>query len=168
MPSMSRKEGMLAHAWYRARMVPSFSAAAIVLAACATQLGGGAPTPQPGEPTSANASVGEGQVRIAMILPLIGARQCRHRGTIDEKRRGNGARRVQGAQCPASRERRWRHVRKAPKAPPSRRSPKAQRSSSARSSRNRSALSDRLRARAIFRSSRFRPMPAWLREGSIC
>src|SRR6476619_1646624 len=70
MPSMSRKEGILAHAWYRARMVLSFSAAAIVLAACATQLGGGAPTPQPGEPTSANASVGEGQVRVAMILPL--------------------------------------------------------------------------------------------------
>src|SRR6185437_15141409 len=70
MPSMSRKEGMLAHAWYRARMVLSLSATAIVLAACATQLGGGAPTPQPGEPTSANASVGEGQVRVAMILPL--------------------------------------------------------------------------------------------------
>ncbi|MGB9210260.1 MAG: penicillin-binding protein activator [Pseudolabrys sp.] len=61
---------MLAHAWYRARTVLSFSAAAIILAACATQLGGGAPTPQPGEPTSANASVGEGQVRVAMILPL--------------------------------------------------------------------------------------------------
>ena len=70
MPSMSRKKGMLAHAWYRARMILSFSAAAIVLAACATQLGGGAPTPQQGEPTSANASVGEGQVRVALILPL--------------------------------------------------------------------------------------------------
>ncbi|HEV8467465.1 MAG TPA: penicillin-binding protein activator [Pseudolabrys sp.] len=70
MPRMSRKEGMLAHAWYRARAVLSLSAAAIALAACATQLGGGAPTPQPGEPTSANASVGEGQVRVAMILPL--------------------------------------------------------------------------------------------------
>lgn len=70
MPCMSRKKGMLAHAWYRTRMVLSFSAAAIALAACTTQLGGGAPTPQPGEPTSANASVGEGQVRVAMILPL--------------------------------------------------------------------------------------------------
>ena len=70
MPRMSRKEGMLAHAWYRTRAVLSLSAAAIALAACATQLGGGAPTPQPGEPTSANASVGEGQVRVAMILPL--------------------------------------------------------------------------------------------------
>jgi len=70
MPCMSRKEEMLAHAWYRARAVLSLSAAAIALAACATQLGGGAPTPQPGEPTSANASVGEGQVRVAMILPL--------------------------------------------------------------------------------------------------
>jgi ABC-type branched-subunit amino acid transport system substrate-binding protein len=61
---------MLAHAWYRTRAVLSLSAAAIALAACATQLGGGAPTPQPGGPTSANASVGEGQVRVAMILPL--------------------------------------------------------------------------------------------------
>ena len=53
----------------RARFYP-FPRRRSVLAACATQLGGGAPTPQPGEPTSANASVGEGQVRVAMILPL--------------------------------------------------------------------------------------------------
>jgi hypothetical protein len=70
MPSMSRKEGMLAHAWYRARTVLSFSAVVIALAACATQLGGVAPTPQPGEPTSAKPSVGEGQVRVSMMLPL--------------------------------------------------------------------------------------------------
>jgi branched-chain amino acid transport system substrate-binding protein len=70
MPCMSRKKGILAHAWYRVRTALSVSAAAIVLAACATQLGGDAPAPQPGEPTSANASVGEGQVRVAMILPL--------------------------------------------------------------------------------------------------
>jgi ABC-type branched-subunit amino acid transport system substrate-binding protein len=42
----------------------------MVLAACTTQLGGGAPTPQPGEQAAANASVGEGQVRVALILPL--------------------------------------------------------------------------------------------------
>src|SRR6476646_7092257 len=72
MPSMSRKEGMLAHAWYRARMILSLSATAIVLAACATQLGDGAPTPQPGEQTAANASLGEGQVSVGLILPLSG------------------------------------------------------------------------------------------------
>jgi ABC-type branched-subunit amino acid transport system substrate-binding protein len=43
----------------------------MVLAACTTQqFGGGAPSPQPVEPTAANASVGEGQVRVALILPL--------------------------------------------------------------------------------------------------
>jgi branched-chain amino acid transport system substrate-binding protein len=42
----------------------------MVLAACTTQLGGGAPTPQPGEQAAANASVGEGQVRVALVLPL--------------------------------------------------------------------------------------------------
>jgi ABC-type branched-subunit amino acid transport system substrate-binding protein len=42
----------------------------MVLAACTTQLGGGAPTPQPGEQAAANASVGDGQVRVALILPL--------------------------------------------------------------------------------------------------
>jgi hypothetical protein len=41
------------------------------LAACTSpQFGGGAPLPQPAEPAAANASVGEGQVRVALILPL--------------------------------------------------------------------------------------------------
>jgi hypothetical protein len=42
----------------------------MVLAACTTQLGGGAPTPQPGEQAAANVSVGEGQIRVALVLPL--------------------------------------------------------------------------------------------------
>jgi branched-chain amino acid transport system substrate-binding protein len=69
--SLSQNEGMLAQAWYRARGILSVAVAAMVLAACATQqFGGGAPLPQPAEPTAANASVGEGQVRVALILPL--------------------------------------------------------------------------------------------------
>jgi branched-chain amino acid transport system substrate-binding protein len=69
--SLSQNEGMLAQPWYRARGVLSVAVAAMVLAACTTQqFGGGAPLPQPAEPTAANASVGEGQVRVALILPL--------------------------------------------------------------------------------------------------
>jgi ABC-type branched-subunit amino acid transport system substrate-binding protein len=47
---------------------------AALLAACSTQLGGGGPpiAQQPGEATAANAAVGEGQVRVALILPLSG------------------------------------------------------------------------------------------------
>jgi ABC-type branched-subunit amino acid transport system substrate-binding protein len=44
-----------------------------LLAACSTQLGGGPQlAQQPGEATAANAAVGEGQVRVALILPLSG------------------------------------------------------------------------------------------------
>ncbi|MGC2824312.1 MAG: penicillin-binding protein activator [Pseudolabrys sp.] len=52
------------------RTTLSIAATAMVLAACTTQLGGGVPTPQPGEQAAANASVGEGQVRVALVLPL--------------------------------------------------------------------------------------------------
>jgi hypothetical protein len=45
-------------------------ATAIVLAGCATQLGEGLPPAQTGEPAAANAAVGEGQVRVGLILPL--------------------------------------------------------------------------------------------------
>jgi ABC-type branched-subunit amino acid transport system substrate-binding protein len=47
---------------------------ATLLAACSTQLSGGGPplAQQPGEATAANAAVGEGQVRVALILPLSG------------------------------------------------------------------------------------------------
>jgi ABC-type branched-subunit amino acid transport system substrate-binding protein len=49
-------------------------ALAALLAACSTQLGGGGPpiAQQPGEATAVNAAVGEGQVRVALILPLSG------------------------------------------------------------------------------------------------
>ncbi len=70
MPDLSRREGDLAPAWIRLRTALSVAATAIVLAACATQLGGGAPTLQPGEEATANASVGEGQVRVGLVLPL--------------------------------------------------------------------------------------------------
>ncbi|HET7381996.1 MAG TPA: penicillin-binding protein activator [Pseudolabrys sp.] len=71
MPGVSRnKKGMLAHAWCRTRTTLSIAATAMVLAACTTQLGGGAPTSQSGEQATANASVGEGQVRVALVLPL--------------------------------------------------------------------------------------------------
>jgi branched-chain amino acid transport system substrate-binding protein len=60
----------LAPAWIRLQTALSIAATAIVLAACTTQLGGGAPTLQPGEETTANASVGEGQVRVGLVLPL--------------------------------------------------------------------------------------------------
>lgn len=60
----------MAPAWIRLRTALSVAATAIVLAACATQLGGGAPTLQPGEEATANASVGEGQVRVGLVLPL--------------------------------------------------------------------------------------------------
>lgn len=70
MPCVSRKKGVLALAWCRMRTTLSIAATAMVLAACTTQLGGGVPTPQPGEQAAANASVGEGQVRVALVLPL--------------------------------------------------------------------------------------------------
>jgi len=70
MPGVSRKKGVLAHTWCRMRTTLCIAATAMVLAACTTQLGGGAPTPQPGEQAAANASVGEGQVRVALVLPL--------------------------------------------------------------------------------------------------
>ncbi|MGB9045141.1 MAG: penicillin-binding protein activator [Pseudolabrys sp.] len=60
----------MAPAWIRLRTALSVAATAIVLAACTTQLGGGAPTLQPGEEATANASVGEGQVRVGLVLPL--------------------------------------------------------------------------------------------------
>src|SRR5262245_65305983 len=69
--SLSQKEGTLAHARYCARTALSIAATAFLLAACTTQqFGGGAPLPQSDAPTTANASVGDGQVRVALILPL--------------------------------------------------------------------------------------------------
>jgi branched-chain amino acid transport system substrate-binding protein len=57
--------------WRRTRAALSIAATATVLAACTTQqFGGGAPpAPQPGEQVAA-APVGEGQVRVGLVLPL--------------------------------------------------------------------------------------------------
>jgi len=69
--SLPHHRGILTRAWYRVRAALSVAAATMALTACTTQqFGGGAPSPQPAEQAVANASVGEGQVRIALILPL--------------------------------------------------------------------------------------------------
>jgi branched-chain amino acid transport system substrate-binding protein len=70
MPGMSLKEGALAAAWFRMRAALSVVATAMVVAGCTTQLGSGEPTPQPGEQGAAATSVGEGQVRVGLVLPL--------------------------------------------------------------------------------------------------
>ena len=70
---MSHRVGVLTQAWTRVRATLSLLGLAALLAACGTQLGGGPPiAQQPGEATAANAAVGEGQVRVALILPLSG------------------------------------------------------------------------------------------------
>src|SRR5262249_6760825 len=70
MTGMSRKGEALAHAWNRICASLLIAAVATVLATCTTQLNGGAPTPQPSEEAAASASVGDRQVRVALILPL--------------------------------------------------------------------------------------------------
>jgi Periplasmic binding protein len=70
MHGMSHKQGALTQAWKRFRASLSVAATASVLAACTTQLGGGAPTSQPAEVAAASAAVGDGQVRVALVLPL--------------------------------------------------------------------------------------------------
>ncbi len=74
---MSQRVGILTQAWTRACVMLSPVVFATLLAACSTQLGGGGPplAQQPGEAiaaSAANAAVGEGQVRVALILPLSG------------------------------------------------------------------------------------------------
>lgn len=70
---MSRRMGVLTDAWTRMRATLSATAMAAFLAACSTQLGSGLPVAQqPGQAANANAAVGEGQVRVALILPLSG------------------------------------------------------------------------------------------------
>src|SRR5215475_11867801 len=71
---MSHKVGILTQALTRLRATLSLLGLTALLAACSTQLGGGGPpiAQQPGEATAANAAVGEGQVRVALILPLSG------------------------------------------------------------------------------------------------
>ena len=71
---MSHRVGILTQAWTRVSAMLSPVVFATLLAACSTQLSGGGPplAQQPGEATAANAAVGEGQVRVALILPLSG------------------------------------------------------------------------------------------------
>ncbi len=71
---MSHRVGVLTQAWTRVRATLSLLGLAAILAACSTQLGGSGPpiAQQPNEAAAANAAVGEGQVRVALILPLSG------------------------------------------------------------------------------------------------
>jgi ABC-type branched-subunit amino acid transport system substrate-binding protein len=71
---MSHRVGILTQAWTHVRATLSLLGLAAILAACSTQLSGSGPplAQQPGEAAAANAAVGEGQVRVALILPLSG------------------------------------------------------------------------------------------------
>ena len=69
MSGMSR-EGAIARMWRHMRLGLSVVATGLLVAACATQLGGGT-APPAGEPAAA-AQPADGQVRIALILPLTG------------------------------------------------------------------------------------------------
>ena len=71
---MSHRVGILTQAWTRVRATLSILGLAAILAACSAQLGGSGPpiAQQPSEAATANAAVGEGQVRVALILPLSG------------------------------------------------------------------------------------------------
>jgi ABC-type branched-subunit amino acid transport system substrate-binding protein len=68
MLGMSR-EGAIARVWRHMRLGLSGVATGLLVAACATQLGGGGTAPPAGE-TAAAAQAADGQVRIALILPL--------------------------------------------------------------------------------------------------
>ncbi len=67
MSGMSR-EGAIARVWRHMRLGLSVVATGLLVAACTTQLGGGGTAPA-GEPAAA-AQATDGQVRIALILPL--------------------------------------------------------------------------------------------------
>ena len=68
MLGMSR-EGAIARVWRHMRLGLSVVATGLLVAACTTQLGGGGTAPPAGEPAAA-AQAADGQVRIALILPL--------------------------------------------------------------------------------------------------
>jgi len=68
MPGMSR-EGAIARMWHHMRLGLFIVATGLLAAACTTQLGGGGAVPSAGEPAVA-AQAADGQVRIALILPL--------------------------------------------------------------------------------------------------
>jgi ABC-type branched-subunit amino acid transport system substrate-binding protein len=69
MSGTSREEGPLMRVWARTRTALSIATTALLLAACTTQFGGGAPAPQPNEPPP-TAQAGDGQVRVGLVLPL--------------------------------------------------------------------------------------------------
>ena len=70
------------------------------------------PTPPPQSAQApAGATIGTGQVKAGLILPLSARRQCRRRRPGDAQRRRNGARRVQCPQYPAPGQGRRRHRR---------------------------------------------------------
>ena len=68
MLGMSR-EGAIARMWHHMRLSLSVVATGLLVVACTTQLGGGGTAPPAGEPAAA-AQAADGQVRIALILPL--------------------------------------------------------------------------------------------------
>ena len=61
--------GVIARVWRHMRLGLSVVATGLLVAACATQLGGGGTAPPAGE-SAAAAQAADGQVRIALILPL--------------------------------------------------------------------------------------------------
>ena len=68
MLGMSR-EGAIARMWHHMRLSLSVVATGLLVVACTTQLGGGGTAPPAGE-SAAAAQAADGQVRIALILPL--------------------------------------------------------------------------------------------------
>ena len=63
--------GVIARVWRHMRLGLSVVATGLLVAACTTQLGGGGTAPPAGE-SAAAAQAADGQVRIALILPLTG------------------------------------------------------------------------------------------------
>jgi len=63
------REGVIARVWRHMRLGLSVIATGLLVAACTTQLGGGGTAPPAGE-SAAAAQAADGQVRIALILPL--------------------------------------------------------------------------------------------------
>jgi len=65
----SRGKRTLLDLWHLARVALSMATGALLLTACASQIGGGGPIPQATEPPP-TAQASDGQVRVALILPL--------------------------------------------------------------------------------------------------
>src|SRR5215467_2354973 len=70
MSGMSRMQGGWMCAWSGARTFISVAATAMVLSACAGQLGDGGPPLQAAQSAPPAGPVGEGQVRVGLVLPL--------------------------------------------------------------------------------------------------